>query len=79
MIYFLCGLSEFQEILKQVKSRKSAVEATHFKNPTSLLIEINTLIEEFEIIQRALEIFLETKRNIFPRFYFLSNDDLLEV
>ena len=41
--------------------------------------QLNKMSEHLDTIQKSLEGFLKDRRRIFPRFYFLSNDDLIEI
>ena len=44
-----------------------------------MLDVFNDMDAKLEKIQKSLENYLENKRQQFPRFYFLSSDDLLEI
>lgn len=57
----------------------NAVEAILYKPAPYLYNKLNEMVDNLDNILRALEIYLESKRQIFPRFYFISNDDLLEI
>lgn len=54
-----------------------------FKQPvfclSGLTEKLSEMSAKLEEIQKALDMYLETKRQLFPRFYFLSNDDVLEI
>ncbi|KAG9397278.1 Dynein heavy chain and region D6 of dynein motor [Carpediemonas membranifera] len=53
-----------------------AIPATH---ADGLLDRLVSMEKDLDSIQKSLDQYLETKRKAFPRFYFLSNDDLLEI
>ena len=41
--------------------------------------KFNQMADQLTRCQKSLNEFLEEKRSIFPRFYFIGDDDLLEI
>ncbi|CAH6786111.1 Dnah2 [Phodopus roborovskii] len=68
--------NNWKAIMDRMSKDNNALRSTHYPDLLETLIEMNTILED---IQKSLDMYLETKRHIFPRFYFLSNDDLLEI
>ncbi|KAJ1520022.1 hypothetical protein ONE63_004252 [Megalurothrips usitatus] len=66
----------WKEITGLMYLNTNAKIATHHPGHLENLNQMNS---KFEDIHHALEKYLETKRHIFPRFYFISNEDLLEI
>ncbi|ALC49870.1 Dhc16F [Drosophila busckii] len=66
----------FKEILRQAKKVALALPTMSSVEVYNALVENNRLLD---LISRGLEAYLEVKRVVFPRFYFLSNDELLEI
>lgn len=68
--------SSWREIMRKVDKNPLALKTC--TNPDLLkTLKINN--QELEQILLYLEAYLESKRVVFPRFYFLSNDELIEI
>lgn len=68
--------STWRVSMAQTYEQPSCVAVARRKGFLHSLIEAN---KKLEIIQKGLNDYLETKRLAFPRFFFLSNDELLEI
>ncbi|RVE49566.1 hypothetical protein evm_005794 [Chilo suppressalis] len=67
---------EWRAIMSATQKDPLVLPATDFPGLLKKLRHNNALLDD---IQRGLNDYLEKKRLFFPRFFFLSNDELLEI
>ncbi|GLD91835.1 hypothetical protein PINS_up000368 [Pythium insidiosum] len=68
--------SAYCRVTEGMAKTRNALKATQEEG---VLPTLQQMEEKLDRIQKCLDQYLETKRMLFPRFYFLSNDDLLEI
>lgn len=68
--------ANFRNIMLRIKDNTKVMSLLGIESVGATLDSIE---EEQERCQKALNDFLEEKRNKFPRFYFLGDEDLLEI
>ena len=67
----------FKNLMKKTFNRNQALRATI--GYPGLLTELKRHNATLDQVQKQLNRYLETKRRSFPRFYFLSDDELLQI
>uniref|UniRef100_UPI000EF49A7E dynein heavy chain 1, axonemal n=2 Tax=Ciona intestinalis TaxID=7719 RepID=UPI000EF49A7E len=66
----------WRKIMKNANENTQVISLCSDARLLESLKECNKLLEQ---VQKGLSEYLETKRAAFPRFYFLSDDELLEI
>lgn len=66
----------FRKIMKSTHTDARVIQATDYPN---LLKTFKEAFNDLEEIQKGLNMYLEKKRLFFARFFFLSNDEMLEI
>ncbi|NXG46652.1 DYHC2 protein, partial [Psilopogon haemacephalus] len=67
---------DFRSIMSDVKSDN---RITSLSARTGIRNTLITILDQLQRCQRSLVEYLEEKRSAFPRFYFIGDDDLLEI
>ncbi|NXX96308.1 DYH1 protein, partial [Centropus bengalensis] len=68
--------TDWRNIMKKANENPEVISLC----PDPVLLDtLRNCNERLELVQKGLSEYLETKRRAFPRFYFLSDDELLEI
>jgi dynein heavy chain 1, cytosolic len=68
--------NEFSKLMKRAHSKPQVHEIL---SVDGILAQLERQDSTMTLIQKALGEYLEKQRQIFPRFYFVNNDDLVEI
>lgn len=68
---FCCALARFSAVVDRAAAEVLAID--------SLQKTLDRLLDVLKKVQKALGDYLERQRAAFPRFYFIGDDDLLEI
>ncbi|XP_036372722.1 dynein heavy chain 9, axonemal [Megalops cyprinoides] len=68
--------TDFKELANDAKKTPNVVEAT---NKPGLYNKLEDIQSRLSLCEKALAEYLDTKRLAFPRFYFISSADLLDI
>ena len=68
--------TDFKTIMGEAKNVPNVVKAT---NKPKLFEQLESMQDRLTLCEKSLAEYLETKRLAFPRFYFVSSTDLLDI
>ncbi|XP_028968661.1 cytoplasmic dynein 2 heavy chain 1 [Galendromus occidentalis] len=68
--------NEFKNLMRGIQRDPRVVLLS---NQMGLVDSLTNMLDQLNRSQKALNQYLEVKRSLFPRFYFLGDEDLLEI
>lgn len=66
----------WHKLMNRIHDNPRALDVIEIQELGNILKNANN---KLETVQKGLNNYLESKRTLFPRFYFLSNEELLEI
>ena len=66
----------FKKVMNETAKNNIVMEACNIDGRLALLQDLSN---QLEACQKSLSDYLESKRNAFPRFFFISDDELLSI